>query len=92
MIEPYNFDHYSNIAPDSTNPRLLDIPFEVAINVCGGDEQVWRNHMMPNSLVTFNRFWLTYNNTAGVPDQPTMLNQFLGRDAIGEPCVPGMVP
>jgi hypothetical protein len=30
---------------------------------------VRRDHMMPNSLVTFNRFWLTSQNTAGLPDQ-----------------------
>jgi len=36
--------------------------------------------MMPNSLVTFNRFWLTYQNTAGLPDQPAILSQFFGSD------------
>lgn len=32
---------------------------------------------MPNSLVTFNRFWLTHNNTAGFRDQVQLLQNFL---------------
>jgi mono/diheme cytochrome c family protein len=29
-----------------------------ASTVCGGYFAIWRNHTMPNSMVTFNRFWL----------------------------------
>jgi hypothetical protein len=31
---------------------------------------------MPNSLVTFNRFWRSYQNTIGIPDQATIFQQF----------------
>jgi len=36
--------------------------------VCGGYHGHWRNHTMPNSMVTFNRFWLGGGNG---PDQLT---------------------
>jgi hypothetical protein len=43
---------------------------------------------MPNSLVTFNRFWLTYQNTVGLPDQATLLQQFLTETGNGGFCTP----
>jgi len=93
MVEGYNFDHYQNIAPGTQTDRFADTGFDVGINVCGGSAQVERDHMMPNSLVTFNRFWLTYQNTAGLPDQPTILTQFFGSDTGADgTCVPGITP
>jgi hypothetical protein len=93
MIEDYNFDHYQNIAPGSSNSRFADVGFDVGINVCGGSNQIVRDHMMPNSLVTFNRLWLTYHNTAGLPNQPTIMTNFYGADtgATGS-CTPGILP
>jgi hypothetical protein len=78
MIEGYNFDHYQNIAPATQTTRLADTGFDVG---------------MPNSLVTFNRLWLTYQNTAGLPDQPTILATFFGSDTgANGTCVPGIQP
>jgi len=93
MVERYNFDHFQNIAPYTVTDGLADTGFDVGINVCGGSGQIERDHMMPNSLVTFNRLWLTYQNTAGLPDQPTILAQFFGSDtgATGT-CIPGITP
>jgi len=93
MMEGYNFDHYQNIAPGTTNNRFSDVGFDMGINVCGGSDQIVRDHMMPNSLVTFNRLWLTYQNTAGLPDQPTILTNFYGADTgAGGSCTPGILP
>lgn len=93
MVEGYNFDHYHNILPNGQLERLSDTGFDIGINVCGGSAQVVRDHMMPNSLVTFNRFWLTYQNTAGLPDQPSILAQFFGSDtAANGVCTPGLLP
>jgi len=87
MMEGYNFDHYQNIALGTTNNRFSDVGFDMAINVCGGSNQIVRDHMMPNSLVTFNRLWLTYQNTAGLPDQPAILASFYSQT-----CTPGILP
>jgi hypothetical protein len=94
MIEGYNFDHYQNIAPFTyTSPRFSDTGFDIETNVCGGSAQIERDHMMPNSLVTFNRLWLTYKNPVGLPDQPAILNSFFGSDNVnGKPCAPGTNP
>jgi len=72
MIEDYNFDHYQNITPGKQTDVFNTAGYDVGITVCGGDTRIARNHTMPNSLVTFNRFWLTYHNTANLPDQPTI--------------------
>jgi hypothetical protein len=93
MVEGYNFDHYENLAPSAVTNRFADAGFDVGINVCGGSLQVVRDHMMPNSLVTFNRLWLTYQNNAGLPDQPAILQQFYGVDTGSTgTCVPGITP
>jgi hypothetical protein len=93
MVEGYNFDHYQNIAPNTHSNRFADTGFDVGINVCGGSQHVVRDHMMPNSLVTFNRFWLTYQNAASLPDQPTILAQFYGTDTAAHgACTPGITP
>jgi hypothetical protein len=93
MVEGYNFDHYQNVAPGNGSNRFEDPGFDMGINVCGGSEQVLRDHMMPNSLVTFNRLWQTYQNTAGLPDQPSLLTQFYGSStAANGVCTPGIIP
>lgn len=94
MIEGYNFDHYQNIAPFTYGQgRFADTGFDVEANVCGGSQQFARDHMMPNSLVTFNRLWLTYKNGVGLPDQVSIVNGFYGSDNTNnKPCVPGTGP
>jgi hypothetical protein len=84
LIEGYNFDHYSNMVNilDSNgviNPgsnRFSDADFDISVNVCGGSLGFARDHMMPNSLVTFDRLWLSANNTLGLPDQHDLLAKF----------------
>lgn len=93
MFGTFNFDVYQNIAPGASTDRFADAGFDVESNVCGGSSQVVRDHMMPNSLVTFNRFWLTYKNKVGLPDQPTVLTRFFGPDTGNAgACVPGIAP
>jgi len=94
MVEGYNFDHYQNIAPFTYRQgRFADTGFDMEANVCGGSQQVARDHMMPNSLVTFNRLWLTYKNGAGLPDQVSIINRFYGSDNTNnKQCAPGTSP
>ena len=74
MVEGYNFDHYANITPGGSFYRGSDPSFDVGITVCGGGQSN-RAHTMPNSLVTFNRFW----GTIAVPStQPSQLSAFFG--------------
>jgi len=80
MIEGFNFDHYTNVVNDTGTDQLPGGGFDFAVTVCGGpdiDGARPRWHTMPNSLVTFNRFWRSYQNTVGLPDQGTLLQQFL---------------
>ena len=78
LREEYNFDHYSNIAPPFSQTAVFgDVGFDMGINACGGSAQFARDHMMPNSLITFNRFWLS-SGTAD--DQPFQLQTFYGSD------------
>ncbi|HWX91138.1 MAG TPA: hypothetical protein VNY29_00790 [Terriglobales bacterium] len=49
----------------------------MGINTCGGGAQFARDHMMPNSLITFNRFWLSAGTA---DDQPFLLQTFYGSD------------
>jgi hypothetical protein len=86
MIEPYNFDHYDNVSPFAQTVVFPDASFDVGVNICGGSQSIRRDHMMPNSLITFNRFWLSADpsaNTAGDPDQVALLNLFYGAGDIG---------
>jgi|GEM_PF-821982 len=83
MIENYNFDHYNNISTNTTNFVFPDVGFDVGINVCGGSQSIRRDHMMPNSLITFNRIWLSADpsvNTSGEPNQIDIASQFYGND------------
>jgi len=80
MIEGYNFDHYTNIVNNTGTDALPGGTFDFAVSVCGTqltDNDTIRWNTMPNSLVTFNRFWLSYQNTVGIPDQVTPFRNFL---------------
>ena len=79
MIEGYNFDHYANIVNLNGTDALPGGQFDFDVTACGGqaaDYDAWRWYTMPNSLVTYNRFWLSYNNTVGQPDQATAFINF----------------
>ena len=85
MIEAYNFDHYGNVVTPSGNgtAQLPGRTFDFQVTVCGGpatDNNTIRWYTTPNSLVTFNRFWLSYQNTVGLPDQGTSLINFSTND------------
>jgi hypothetical protein len=89
MVEGYNFDHYANITPGVTFYRGEDATLDVGTTVCGG-QQVIRAHSMPNSLVTFNRFW---NSTGTTVDQPKILSNFFGSGVSPTgSCTEGLVP
>lgn len=76
LREEYNFDHYANADPNGANDLLPSPEHDIKVNVCGGSADMIRNYMMANSLVTFNKLWLTYQNTAGVPDQISIMQSF----------------
>ena len=85
MVEPYNFDHYANVQPNTSTAVFADTGFDMGINVCGGSGGIQRDHMMPNSLITFNRFWLSSGTAA---DQPALLSAFYGSDTGNGSCPP----
>ena len=85
LVEAYNFDHYENLAPRATTSVFPNASYDVDVNVCGGDNLIRRNHMMPNSLITYNRFWLSSGTTE---DQPALLTQFYGPDPGNGGCPP----
>ena len=89
MVEGYNFDHYTNITPGGSFYRGEDATFDVGTTVCGGREVV-RSHSMPNSLVTFNRFW---NSAGSSVDQPSITSQFFGTNVSPTgTCTKGLEP
>lgn len=89
MVEGYNFDHYTNITPGGPFYRGEDATLDVGTTVCGG-RQVIRAHTMPNSLVTFNRFW---QSSGTAVDQPSILSLFFGSNVSPTgTCTEGLVP
>jgi hypothetical protein len=93
-IASYNFENFANVAPGTTNNRFASTDDDFRINLCGGSPQFERDHMMPNSLNTFNRFWLSdvpQANTTGLPNQPEL---FSGLYTFTQPCPnsPGFAP
>ena len=80
QIEAYNFDHEYNIdqladvfTVPPRSPLFADPNYEFVRSICGGKRGIQRDHMMPNSLVTFNRFWAS----AGTgDDQLAYLNAY----------------
>jgi hypothetical protein len=93
LIESYNFDHFTNaMAPSAQTPygqnaELQDAAYEMKRNACGrafSTNAVFtafeRFNMMPNSLVTFNRFWLSANSQYGQVDQTAIFNDYQALD------------
>jgi hypothetical protein len=74
-IASYNFENFANVVPGTQNTynRFPSVDDDFRINLCGASPQFERDHMMPNSLNTFNRFWLSHvlePNT--LKDQPKL--------------------
>ena len=89
MVSGYDFDQYANITPGGSFYRGEGASLDVGTTVCGG-RQVIRAHSMPNSLVTFNRFW---NSSGTSVDQPKILSTFLGTDVSPTGiCTEGLIP
>jgi len=66
-LERYNFENF--------NTFLQAGPIVDPIN-CGGGFDHNRSFKMPNSQITFNRFWSSYGSTSE-PDQVSMLHSLL---------------
>jgi hypothetical protein len=92
MIEGYNFDHYTNVVNNNGTDQLPGGTYDFVVTACGGpntqDTNTLRWYTMPNSLVTFNRFWLSYLNHDGLPDQATALINFANDTNNGGFCIP----
>jgi hypothetical protein len=76
LVEGYNFDHFQNIDPAGaieTFYRGVLMPFHLEVDVCGPSTPGFRRYSMPNSLVTFNRFW----DTADGINRPQIVAEFL---------------
>jgi len=86
MVEGYNWDHFQNINGTSYRSSFIaDLTYTIG---CFGGNSVFRSHSMPNSLVTFNRFW---NSVGSAVDQHAISVAFLGEDFPGQMdlnCVP----
>jgi YVTN family beta-propeller protein len=76
LVEGYNFDHYQNITPGGPSYRESS-PGSAFVESLIADSHR-RGHSMPNSLVTFNRFWQSAGTSI---DQPAILKQFLLADS-----------
>lgn len=85
-MSAYNFDHYDNLAV--TPYRYVGPDFVYTIG-CNGANATYRSHSMPNSLVTFNRFW---NSAGTAADQPALLNAFSVQATGGDPAVLNCTP
>jgi hypothetical protein len=90
MAEGFNWDHYDNV--NQTYYRSTDIyGLYASIGECDPANPNFRMHSMPNSAVTFNRFW----QTAGTAeDLPKLYDDFMaaltggGDDPINLTCKP----
>jgi len=90
MIEGYNFDHQANITPTGAFYRSVESNLTVGIAVCGNEGGVFRDHSMPNSLVTLNRFW---DSSGTSVDQPVILTNYFGFVATSTgKCTEGLLP
>jgi hypothetical protein len=92
MSEGYNFDHYDNVTHINGTDALPGGSYDFEVTACGGvgsgSYNSLRWYTMPNSLVTFNRFWRTYQNGVGLPDQVTLLQEFAADTGNGGSCTP----
>ena len=86
MVEGYNWDHFPNVnATFYRGTFNKDLSYTIG---CFGSNSLFRSHSMPNSLVTFNRFW---NSVGTAVDQQALSIAFLGQDFPGQVdlhCVP----
>jgi len=95
QISGLNFDIQSVVtsnsyfAPNTVPPArqndivLPDAGFDFSTTVCGDDgfddTEVWRRLQMPNSQVTFNRFWLsqgTTDSSGNSTDMPQLMANY----------------
>jgi YVTN family beta-propeller protein len=76
LVEGYNFDHYQNITPGGPSYRESSPGSALYESMCLNSHR--RGHSMPNSLVTFNRFWQSAGTSV---DQPATLKQFFSPSA-----------
>jgi hypothetical protein len=85
-LKSYNLDEYDTMT--TTPYREVGPDFVYTIG-CQGANAKYRSHSMPNSLVTFNRFW----NSAGTAvDQPALLNAFSIQATGGDPAELNCIP
>jgi hypothetical protein len=81
LVPAFNFEAVSGsetTVPGHNAPLYLggEADNDFGIAVCGGGQD-YRNYLMPNSLVTFNRFWGSQGSTS-TPDQPAALDALYG--------------
>jgi hypothetical protein len=95
QVEGYNWDHFQNI--NITNYRSTSVYDFFYTIACNGGNSLFRSFSMPNSLVTFNRYWGSAGATGTTPpgpDQVAMTNAFLaaaipdGIDPVALTCIP----
>jgi hypothetical protein len=89
LVEGYNFDHYQNITPNGHFYRADNPNTALGHSVCDlGTSQILRAHSMPNSRVTFDRFWQSAGTSV---DQPAILVQFFAGNVLSS-CTAGITP
>jgi hypothetical protein len=72
MAEGFNWDHFENI--DLTGYRSTNLSDIAATMECGDPANPhYRRSSMPNSAVTFDRFWKTVGTAS---DLPKLFDQF----------------
>jgi hypothetical protein len=90
QIDPYNFDNQANatnnfpgvVLPSGNVVYVMeDSMFEMRRNICGKSLYPWRRLQMPNSQVTYNRFWLSQDasNPANPTDMPRLFNEYINQ-------------
>jgi hypothetical protein len=89
FTEPLNFDHRPNVGAEGTqfNSDFNGIDFAACGTDANGSASFVRNISMPNSLVTFNRYW---NSRGTSNDGPAALAAFLN-ELTTQPGSPGFV-
>ena len=90
LADGYSFENYQNFGNGKFLYGSGTVDNEFADTVCGGTFQLARAHKMPNSLVTFNRFWLSSGSSI---DQPSITGQFIRMNGnTSKNCAPGATP
>jgi hypothetical protein len=92
LADGYSFENYQNFGKGKFLYGSGTADNEFGDTVCGGTFQLARAHHMPNSLVTFNRFWLSSGSLLE-PDQPLLTGQFITMNGnTSKSCAPGQTP